>query len=244
VYIAIGAIAGGVALGVAERPGGAHRAMLLIERLPLGRVILVALGIGFVGYAALNLAGAIRDQEQRGLSPSGLLMRTADALTGAMYLALALAAVRIAAAPVREGGRLVEAGAAHVLRLPGGAILLGGAGITLLAAGAFLAHRARSERFEDLLDRRSLSERARRLITGAARFGTLARGVVFAICGLLAIEAALTRQPGRVGDIGDALSTVETTPAGSGALAMVALGFMAYGAYQLAKVRYRRVPIR
>ena len=244
VYIAIGAIAGAVALGLAERPGDAHRAMLLIERLPLGDVILTALSLGFIGYAALNIVGAVRDQERRGVSTMGLVMRAADAITGALYLALAFAAVRIAAAPVRDGRRVVEAAAARVLLLPAGPVLLACIGLSLLGAGGLLLHRARVERFADVLDRRLLSERARHLITGAARFGTVARGVVFCICGLLVFEAAFTGQPGRVGDVGDALATIDTSPFGAGALGIMALGFIAYGAYQLAKVRYRRVPIR
>ena len=231
-------------LGVADRPGGAHQAMLLIERLPLGDVIVTALSIGLVGYAALNIVGAVRDQEQRGYSLSGLVLRAADALTGAVYLALAVTSARIVAASAPDGGRILEGAAARTLLLPGGPMLLGGIGVTLLGAGVFLLIRARVERFEDILDRRALSTRARRLIVGAARFGTLARGVVLCVCGLLAIEAALTRQGDRVGDLGDALSAVETSSVGNAALAVVALGFIAYGVYQLAKVMYRRVPIR
>ena len=244
VYIAVGTIAAAVAVGLAERPGDAHRVMLLIERLPLGRLLLAALSLGFLGYAALNLVGAVRDQEERGRSLAGIVIRAADALTGAIYLALAVAAVRIAAAPAREGGRLVESWAAGVLRLPAGALLLGGVGLALLGAAGFLVRRARVEPFEDILDRRMLSLTAWRLLAGAARFGTLARGVVFGASGLLVIEAAITGEPRRVGDVGDALSAVETTPVGAWLLAVVALGFVAYGAYQLAKVRYRRVPIR
>ena len=244
VYIAIGAVAGAVALGMADRLGGAHRAMLLIERLPLGDVILAALSVGFVGYAALNIVGAVRDQERRGYCLSGLLLRTADALTGAVYLALAVASARIVSASAPDGGRILENAAARTLLLPGGVVLVGGIGITLLGAGGFLLRRARVERFEDIFDRRALSTGARRLIVGAARFGTLVRGIVLCICGLLALEAALTRQPDRVGDLGDALSAVETSPVGNATLAALALGFMAYGVYQLAKVMYRRVPIR
>jgi hypothetical protein len=244
VYVAIGIIALAVAAGVAERPGDAQRVMLLIERLPLGRSILIVLSLGLLGYAALNLVGAIRDQEQRGRSAGAIIMRAADALTGALYLTLAVAAVRIAAAPSQQGGRLIEAWAAGILLVPGGIILLGGVGIALMGAAGVLLHRAWAEPFEDVLDRRALSNGSRRLVAGAARFGTLARGVVLGICGVLVIAAAITREPQRVGGIGDALSAVETTPAGAALLAILALGFIAYGIYQLAKVTYRRVPIR
>ena len=244
VYIAIGAIAAAVALGLAERPGGHHQAMLLIERQPLGKIVLLALSLGLLGYAALNLVGAVRDPKERGRSIGGILIRGADALTGALYVALAVAAVRIAAAPSQEGGRVVENWTAGILLLPGGELLLGGIGLALIGAGGFLVNRARAEPFEDVLDRRTLSPALHRLIATAARFGTLVRGAVLIISGMLVIEAAIIRRADHAGDIGDALSTVETRPFGAWLLGFAALGFIAYGAYQLAKVSYRRVQIR
>lgn len=243
VYIATGAIAAAVVFGWAERPRGAHRALVLIERQPLGEVLLAALSVGFLGYAALNIAGALRDPEQRGRSIHAFLMRAADVVTGAIYVALAVAAVRVAAAPSRAGGRVVETWVGGVLNLPFGPWMLGSVGLALLGAGGFLVYRARMEPFEDIFDRRSLSPRARRLLAQSARFGTLVRGVVLGISGMLVLEAAVTRRPERVGGVGDALSTLQTTPAGALLLAIAALGFIAYGIYQFGKVRYRRVSI-
>lgn len=244
VYIATGAIAAAVALGLAERPGGHHQAMQLIERQPLGEILLVALSVGLLGYATLSLAGAVRDPEKRGSSIGGLLVRGADALTGALYVALAVAAVRIAAAPSQQGGRVVETWAAGILMIPGGVMLMAGIGLSLAGAGGYLIYRARAEPFDDILDRRALSVSVRGWIAAAARFGTLVRGVVLCISGLLVIEAAILKRADHAGDLGDALSAVETRPFGAWLLGFAALGLMAYGAYQLAKVRYRRVQIR
>lgn len=218
--------------------------MALLMRQPLGEILVIALGIGFLGYAALNLSGALRDPERRGRSLAGMAIRAADALTGALYVALAVAAVRLAASPSRDGGDLAVSWAAGVLTLPGGSLLLGGVGLSLVGAGGFLAHRARAERFQDVLDRRVLRAVTWRLLTVAARFGTLARGIILALCGLFVIEAAVTGRPERVGGMGAALSALDSTPFGSGLLALAAIGFVGYGIYQFAKVGYRRVPIR
>lgn len=244
IYIAIGLVAGAVTLGLAERPGGAQQAMLLIEQQPLGKVILVALSIGLLGYAALNIAGAFRDPEDRGNSPTAILIRSADALTGALYVSLALAAVRIAAAPSLNGRELVETWASGILGLPGGALLLGASGLALIGGGGFLLYRAKAEPFEKIFDRRALSRTTRTLLDTAARFGTVIRGVVMAICGLFVVDAALERRASRAGDVGDALSALETTPLGAVLLGLAAFGFISYGAYQLAKTTYRREPIR
>lgn len=244
VYVAIGFIAAAVALGAAERPGGARRVISILARQPMGEIVVVTLGIGLLGYAALNLSGALRDPEERGRSFAGILVRAADALTGALYAALALTAVRLAAAPAWGGDDLIVNWASEILGVPGGPLLLLAAGIALLGAGGFLMNRARAEPFQDVLDRRALSATTRRALTGAARFGTLARGVILALCGVLVVEAAVTGRPERVGGIGAALSAIDTTRFGAFLLGIAAMGFIGYGAYQLAKVRYRRVPIR
>lgn len=243
IYSAIGTIAVAVALDLAERPGGFRRVMLLFQRQPMGEFLLAALGVGLLGYAALNFSGAIRDPEKRGRSFVGMLVRGTDALTAALYLVLAAAAVRLAAAPSGEGGRLIEEWAARMLDVAGGAVILGGIGLTLIGAGGILVHRARAEPFENALDRRALTAVTWRVLTSAARFGTLVRGVVLSISGMLVVEAAVTRRVERVGGMGDALAAVETTIMGAWLLGVAGLGFIAYGAYQLAKIRYRRVPI-
>lgn len=244
VYIAIGLIAAAVAVGAAESPRGSRRAIALLARQPFGEVLVVLLGIGLLGYAALNLSGAFRDPEERGRSFRGIMTRAADAFTGALYLALALTALRLAVAPSRGGGDLVKKWAADVLALPGGTVLLFALGLSLVGSGVFLAHRARAEPFQDVLDRRALTAGTWKALTAAARYGTLIRGLVFALCGVFVMEAAVTARPDRIGGVGAALSAIDTTPFGAWFLGLAALAFIGYGAYQLAKVRYRRVPIR
>lgn len=244
VYIVIGLIAAAVAAGAAERPGGTRRAMGLLVRQPLGEILVIGLGIGFLGYAALNLSGAFRDPEGRGRSVTGIMIRASDAITGALYVALAVAAVRIAAAPSPDGDDVVVAWVAGFFALPGGPLLLFGVGLSLVGASGVLIRRASAESFEDIFDRRALAAATRRALVAAARFGTLARGVVLVLSGVFVMEAAVTGHPERVGGIGLALSAIDTTFLGSWLLAVTALGFVGYGVYQIAKVGYRRVPIR
>ena len=72
----------------------------------------------------------------------GLPLRAADALTGAVYVGLAAAAVGVLAFPAGSTGLDTEAWVARVLRLPLGEALLGGGGIMLLGSGAYLAYKS------------------------------------------------------------------------------------------------------
>ena len=92
-----------------------------------------------------------------------------------------------------------------------------------------------------MLDRRQLSGRIRSAIILAARAGTAARAVVFAICGIFALNAALSRSPERVGDVDDALAALGNVGFGRVLLGLTGIGFVAYGVYQLGKAGYQRV---
>jgi hypothetical protein len=215
--------------------------MLFLSRQPLGPLLLGCLCAGLAAYAALNIAGAINDPERRGVTPHGVIARSVDVLTGALYIVLAVAALAIVVDPPESETSIVVRWAAVILELPFGPFLLGLGGAALIVSGGYLFHRAREEPFGHMLDKRSLSAHARRMIAHAARAGTAARGVIFAVCGIFAIRAALSASPDDVADVGKAMDVIAGATFGPLLIAMIGAGFIAYGGYQLAKARYQRI---
>ena len=213
----------------------------MLARLPFGSLVLVGLGIGLAGYAALNIAGAFNDPERRGVTLGGITARSVDALTGAVYIGLAIAALGRVADPSGATAGTAESWARALLALSYGRIFLGLVSAALLIGGVFLFYRALRERFGEMLDRREVSARARRAIEMFARAGTAARGLIFIVCGMLVSRAAAKSDPDIVGDAGDALAAIGSTPVGPLLLAATGAGFVAYGLYQLAKARYQRI---
>jgi hypothetical protein len=71
--------------------------------------------------------------------------------------------------------------------------------------------------------------------------GTVARGVVFALAGVLVIEAAVTHKASKSGGIDKALLTLRDQPFGEALLFLVALGLVIFGVYGLCEARWRRV---
>ena len=227
-------------MGIGEEPTGSHGVMSFLARQPFAPLLLATLGIGLAGYAALNITGAISDPERRGVSFAGLALRSMDILTGALYIALTFAVL---------GFLLGSADSAHTARalgekliaLPFGATILGLIGGSLIVGSGYLFVRAAREEFGEMLDKRQVSHRARLAIVLAARAGTAARAVIFAVCGAIAIGAAVTRSPQRIGDVDDALAVIREGIFGPLLLALMGAGFIAYGVYQLSKARYQRV---
>jgi hypothetical protein len=242
VYLLIGATAMLVAVGLAESARGSPGAIRLLLRLPLGRVLLAAVAAGLLSYALLSFAAAT-------WAPEGghahrwrrWALRTADALTSAVYLGLGAGAVRLLAEPGYRAGPLGEYWGGVLLSLPLGGALMGVAGAMVVGAGAYLLYRAAAFPFDTPLELGTAHPLLGRTVLYLARVGTAARGILFAVCGGLALQAAVLDDPARVGDLGDGLTVLQAQPAGPWLLGLVGAGCIAYGLYQLAKARYRRI---
>ena len=240
IYIAIGLVAAAVALGLGEAPTGSHGVMRFLSRQPFAPLLLATLGIGLAGYAALNITGAISDPERRGVSIAAIILRSIDILTGALYIALTFAALGFLVGSW-DSSNTAAALAERLLSIPFGSTILGLIGVSLIVGSGYLFVRAAREEFGEMLDRRAMSKTMRSAIRFAARAGTAARGVIFAVCGIFAIRSAVSRSPQRIGDVDDALAAIGEGKLGPILLAAMGAGFMAYGIYQLGKARYQRV---
>ena len=71
--------------------------------------------------------------------------------------------------------------------------------------------------------------------------GTIARGVVFALVGVLVIDAAVTHKAAESGGIDKALLTLRDQPFGEFLMMLAALGLLVFGVYGLCEARWRKV---
>ena len=244
VYALVGALGLLTAVGLAEGPGGSNEAFQLIGRLPLGRGLLALVATGLFGYASLSLAGAVRERASL-LDGSGrsLLLRLADAVTGVIYLGLTAVALRHVIEPGYRSEGIGEIVARLAFDTRYGGWVVGAVGVVIAGLGAWLLWKAALGGGGDTLDRRLLGERAQRVLVAIGRLGSGARGLFFAFCGMLIVDAARRSDPSQVRDVGEALGTLARQQAGPLLLGVVAVGFVAYGIYQLVKARYRRLDL-
>src|SRR4051794_5840176 len=98
VYCLVGLLAIQVASGHRQKPDK-DGALETLARQPLGKVLLVALAVGFAGYAAWRLTkaavGAGEGGKQRGDDAPGLAKRIGDVIAGLIYVSLFATAVRL-----------------------------------------------------------------------------------------------------------------------------------------------------
>jgi hypothetical protein len=137
-----------------------------------------------------------------------------------------------------QGGEQVTA---QALQLTGGQILVGLAGVAIVAAAVLLAWRGLRTKFEEHLDLAELGPGARSALITLGKVGYIARGIVFSLVGILVVVAAVTFDPDKARGMDAALRQVAAQPYGPWLLSLMALGLMCFGVYSFAESRYRRL---
>ena len=96
--------------------------------------------------------------------------------------------------------------------------------------------------------RASFMKRMRRMAPPTERFvrrlgqvGSVGRGAVFALAGVLVVDAARTFDPNQARGLDGAIRTLMGQPYGRWLAGLAALGLLAFGLFGLAESRYREV---
>lgn len=88
---------------------------------------------------------------------------------------------------------------------------------------------------------RAVPPQIRRVVVHLGRIGTIGRGAVIALVGILVITAAWTVDPDKARGLDSAPRTLLQEPYGTVLALIASLGLVAFGVYGLAEARWRRV---
>ena len=245
VYALIGILAVQVALGRGGATTDNKGALTRIAQAPFGRFLLIAIALGFVGYACWRFLQAALDPEGKGTDPKGIATRLGYAITGVIHLAFAVSAVRLL--QTGDAGATsdtsAKSGTAQLLSKPFGQWLVAIVGLGVLGMAGFQFYRAAKAGFRKYARLAEMSSQEERGYTALGRVGYAARGFVFAVIGLFLIIAARSANPDEARGLDSALATLASQPFGPWILGAVAVGFVAYGLFLFAEARYHRMQI-
>lgn len=240
-YGLIGALALQAALGAGGQVGGGKDAARFVGDQPFGQVLLVLIGIGLAAYGVWRIIAAIKDVDAKGGDGKGLAKRVGAAASGVANTALAVAVFQMALG--ESGGGGARSWVAKLLAQPFGGVLIGAVGIAIIVAGLAQFYKAYSKRFLEPLRVSAMSAKERRWVTRMGQVGYSARGVVFPLIGFALVKAALEHDPGESMGLGEALVEIASSSFGQAMLTLVALGFLAFGAFMVASAKYRRIAV-
>jgi hypothetical protein len=244
VYGTVGFLALSLVLGDGGTTTDTRGALLRLQDLPAGSVLVWLLVVGLVGYALWQLLRAVVDPEHQGTEAKGLVKRAGYLVSGAAYLTLAVFSARVAAQGSAPRDPNSEAQtASQVLQLPGGQLLLGLAGVALLAVAANQLYSAYHAKFMKRMAFTDVGAKYRETLKRTGQVGIAARGLLLTIVGVFLLVAAWRGRASIVIGTSEALGWLRDQPAGQFLLGAVALGTLCYGVWCVTQALYRRIKV-
>ena len=241
IYLIPGVLALELALGAHGGAINQTGAIELIGQQPMGRALLLVVATGLAGYTAWGLLRAVFDPLHKGRSPGGLAKRFGFVMSALAHAGLLVATLRFLVGTVPHAAAGQD-WSARLLARPFGAWMVGIIGLGWIGGSGIgeIIRGWRAEFVRDLaLERTGAGERTLALLLG--RFGTVARGVVFTIVGVLLVAAAMHVKSHSAGGLDGALLELARQPIGRVLLAAAALGLMAFGAFSVMCARWMRM---
>ena len=242
VYAVIGILAIRAATSTGGKTTGTSGAFQSLGSNPFGKVLLILLAVGLLGYALWKLVQGIMDPEDKGNDFMGIIRRAAYVGSALIYGGLSLTAAQevIGSEGKKESKDNLTA---QVLAYhpPLGQILVALAGLVVVGVGLYQLHAAIKSKFMDDLKLDEMSEVEERWTTSVGSIGTTARAVAILIAGGFVVLAAYQSDPSETRGLGGALHTLSQQPYGPYLLGVVAIGLIIYGLFMLMIARYRRV---
>lgn len=241
---AVSLIVGGLALLAALGEGGgatgSKGALQSLMAQPMGKALLVIIALGLAGFALWRALQSALDADGLGRPAKAIASRLGQAVSAVTYAGLTVFAASLvfAAGRVDDGEQSARDGTAWLLMQPFGRWLVGLVGLGIIGAAIGMGAKACTASFR------------RHLHCGAAaswvlplgRVGMAARAVAFLVVGGFLLVAAWQADPTEARGLGGALLALQRQPFGQALFALVAAGLAAFGAFNIAQARYRRIP--
>ena len=233
IYIMIGLLAIQGALGKAKTPADQFGAIRTFSKLPFAHVLLWVVLIGLVSYALWGIIRAVMDPFHKGTDLKGLLSRAGYLVSAATYAVLSLATYGLITGS-RSGSSTNQTQlVSRVMSMPMGRWIVGAIGIAAILGGLYQIYAGFEAKFQKQFKPYALNADQYKLAVQIGRFGTIARGVVFAIVGFFFTLAAYYANPSQAQGVSGALNFLAKQPYGLWLMGIVAVGLIAFGIYSL-----------
>jgi len=246
-FVLVGVLAIKVALGEGGKTTSRQGALATLADSTFGKILLVALAVGFAAYALWRFVQAFaergaddeaKEQAKTWGKRAGYVGR------GLIYASLTFTTIRILTGSGGGQSQNQEARqtTSGVLDWPGGRWLVGLVGLAIIGAGLWNAYRAVTKKFEDKWTG-GMSHAEKKWGGRAGVLGHLARGVVFTLIGIFITKAAIEYDPKEAIGLDGALQKLANASYGPFLLAITAAGLICYGLFCFVDARYRDVSV-
>jgi hypothetical protein len=234
-HLLIAGVAVQLALGQSSGQADQSGAFRALAQVPGGQVALWAVAVGFAALALWQLGTAVLGVPN---AENQLGARAKSVAKAVLYAVLAGSSLQYALGS-GGGGKSEESLTATVLGMPGGPLLVGAAGLTIVAVGVYhVVKGARKKFLRDLTGTGGGSVGP--VVVRLGQAGYIAKGIALGVVGGLIVAAAVTTDAEQAGGLDEALRTMRDQPYGPALLLVVGVGIAAFGLYSFARARFAR----
>jgi hypothetical protein len=229
-----------VAFGHSGKEGDQNGALQTLAGNGFGKVLLVVIAVGMVGLAIWQAFEAIVG-ESGPRDKTAIAERVISGIRAIVYLWLAWTAVKIVTGANSSSAAGSQNKSSTLMSHSGGRWLVGLAGLVILGVGIGLAVYGVLKKFEKHLKTQEMRPAVRKSTRRLGMAGYAAKGAAYAIAGVLVVVAAVKYDPNKARGLDAALKTLAGHSYGPWLLALIAIGFAAFGVFCFSQAKYRKV---
>lgn len=241
VHLLIGTIVLILAFG-GRAEGDQAGALKAVAGAPLGFVLLWLIALALVALGVWHVAEGILARDRSGDVKGAARKwgrRAAEWGQGAVFMALGVIAAAVALGARPDAEEAAETASRGLLDVPGGPIVLWLIGLGVAIGGVSFVVMGVLRSFRK---RMSIPDGALgRTVTVAGVVGFVAKGIALVIVGVLLVIAAVRTDAKTAGGLDGAVQALLDLALGPLLAGVVGAGFLAYGAFTVARARYARM---
>jgi hypothetical protein len=249
VYGIAGVLTFMAAFNMGGQKAGKLQVIEFLQQQPFGKVLIILMAIGLACYAFYRFLQVTGKSErlQRESEGKRKALKAGYAVSGLIYLALAVYAVMQitggssgGSSSQKQQGMLVQ-----LMQNDWGIVLIYiVAALLLIKAIAQFVKVANDDYFKDVRPMNIGIEKARSMVKKAGAAGFIARGILIAITAYFFYKAASEHDPSEIQGQQGAFSFLQDMSSGPWLMGAVALGLIAYAVYLFIVARYKTFHIR
>jgi hypothetical protein len=241
-YVLLGVLALVLAFGGRKGETDQKGAFEKLASNSVGWVLLLIIAIGLTAYGLWQLVQAAVGVSGVEDGHSGK-ERFKSAARGVVYSALAVSAftVVVNGKSSSNQSKRQQEWTATLMKQTGGRWLVGLLGLVVAIVGVVLVVRGAKKTFEKYFPMSSMSPAARKLTETLGLAGSIARGVIVGMVGVLFLTAAIQFDPKKARGVDGALRALRDNPVGPWLLGAVAIGLIMFGLFGFCEARWRKL---
>ncbi len=239
VYTLIGVLTALAAFGEGGKQTGSKGALQYVAQQSYGQILLVVLGLGLLGYVFWRMYQVFANPKGFEDNFKGYAKRVAFFISGLIYAGFSFYAFKLAFGSSSGSSKSMM-----------GSLMSGSNGDTIaIIIGSGMAikaiydlYRAYSNKFREEVEEAGMDRKEQKLLINAGKVGHTARGIVIGLMAYLTLRSGLA-SGNKISTTTDAFGYIQSE-FGTIALAIVALGFVAYGVYMFIKAKHPAISVK